>query len=160
MEINLMKVRKALAGWGWWILILVIVYFAWDALKGLDDAMEAARHVCRDLAGREYDECMRKSEPTSIERIAAWASRAWFATLIALFAPPLTVAAIRNSPLGTIMMPGSTVVTAERARIRAKQKGDEPLTPEEANVLHGIAIRNGLWLLAYMVFAHGLLGRL
>ena len=148
MEINLTKIREKLSGWGWWVALLALLWFAYNALSDL--------HVAEELAKKTGEQVSL----TALDRIVAWLANSWIATIMALFAPPLTVAVIRNSPLARYMMPGAQVMTAVRKMIMAKLAEGKVLSPEDALVLQGIAVRNGLWLLAYMVFAHGLLGRL
>ena len=100
-------------------------------------------------------------EPTLIDLLLAWAAKSAIALVAGVLGALGMVAAIRRIPwLQEIVLPHADELDALGAAIEERVRSGRTLTPQDARVAAGLAVRCGLTLLAALVFAGFLLQRL
>ena len=100
-------------------------------------------------------------EPTLIDLLLAWAARAAIALIVGILGALGMVAAIRRIPwLQELVLPHADELDALGAAIEERVRSGRALSPQDARVAAGLAVRCGLTLLAALVFAGLLLQRL
>ena len=100
-------------------------------------------------------------EPTALERILAWILRGALATVAGLLGPLLLLAAIRRVGwLQEALEPHADELRLAGARVEQRLRDGETLSPQDATILGGLAIRCGLTTIGLLIFAAALLWRL
>ena len=99
--------------------------------------------------------------PTLIDLLLAWAAEAAIALVVGVLGSLSMMAAIRRIPwLQEVVLPHADELDALGAAIEERVRSGRALSPQDARVAAGLAVRCGLTLLAAMVFAGLLLQRL
>ena len=100
-------------------------------------------------------------EPTLIDLLLAWAAEAAIALVVGVIGSLGMVAAIRRIPwLQELVLPHADELDALGTAIEERVRSGRVLSPQDARVAAGLAVRCGLTLLAALVFAGLLLQRL
>lgn len=100
-------------------------------------------------------------EPTLIDLLLAWAAKAAIALVVGVLGSLGMVAAIRRIPwLQELVLPHADELDALGAAIEERVRSGRALSPQDARVAAGLAVRCGLTLLAALVFAGLLVQRL
>ena len=100
-------------------------------------------------------------EPTMIDLLLAWAVKSAIALVAGVLGSLGMMAAIRRIPwLQEIVLPHADELDALGAAIEERVRSGRALSPQDARVAAGLAVRCGLTLLAALVLAGLLLQRL